>query len=215
MLKRLPDNRTALTFDDGPDPDLTPRVLDILARHRVLATFFVLGEMAERDPALVRRIVAEGHTLGSHGYRHRRPARLDRTEQEDDMARSVQVLWDIAGVRLRWYRPPHGNAPPGLEALARAMKLEMVLWSRSAIDWGPLGTRRGIARRLGRVRAGDIVLLHDGRRRINRPGNTVAVLPPFLAGLTTRGLAPVSLDQTLASTGTGIPPAGEADGFTD
>lgn len=195
VLRRIDGRRVCLTFDDGPDPCHTPRVLDILAQHDCRASFFVLGAAAERWPRLVRRIVDEGHALGSHSFRHRRGWTMRPSRVRLELGRSQRVLADITGRSPRWFRPPHGSRNRVMLGEAARLGMETVLWSRSAVDWGPLASREGVARRLGRVTAGDIVLLHDGKRRYNRPDITATLLPGVLAMLAERGLAPVSLDE--------------------
>ena len=195
VLRHIDGRRVALTFDDGPDPCHTPHVLDVLARHGCSASFFVLGEAAERWPRLVRRIADEGHSVGSHSYRHRRgwtmaPARFRR-----ELERSQRLLEDLTGRSPRWFRPPHGSLTRSMVGEAKQLGMETVLWSRSAIDWGPFASRDAIARRLERTTAGDIVLLHDARRRYNHPEVTAALLPGLLALLAERDLAPVGLDS--------------------
>lgn len=194
MLQRVDGRRVCLTFDDGPDPRHTPRILDILAEHRCEASFFVLGEAVRAWPGLVRRIVAEGHTLGSHSFSHRRARLMTRNGIRAEVERGRQALEDVAARAPRWFRPPYGQLHPTMLDEAARLGMETVLWTRSAIDWGPLATRKGVARRLGRTAPGDIVLLHDARRRYNRPDVTAAVLPDLLASLASHGLAPVSLD---------------------
>lgn len=204
VLRRIDGARVCLTFDDGPDPCHTPRLLDILAQHGCRASFFVLGEAAERWPRLVRRVVKEGHSLGSHSYRHRRGWSMTPAAARREVERSQQVLEDIAGRSPCWFRPPQGSLNRVMLGEAARLGMETVLWSRSAIDWGPLGSPRGIARRLHRVDAGDIVLLHDARRRHNRPDVTAALLPGLLALLARRALEPISLDRAgIRDAGTG------------
>ncbi len=195
LLSHIDGPRVALTFDDGPDPYHTPRILDILAEHGCPATFFVLGTAARNWPGLVRRIVAEGHSLGSHCYSHRRAWFLANSTLRREVALSRQVIADIAGVAPRWFRPPYGQRHAVMLDAAAGHGMMTVLWSRSVIDWGPLATRRGIRRRLQGAAAGDIVLLHDGRRRHNHPERTAAVLPSVLPALVDRGLRFIGLDQ--------------------
>lgn len=198
MLRHVDGQCVSLTFDDGPDPDFTPRVLDLLAVHDCKASFFLLGEHARRYPELVRRIVDEGHSLGNHTFSHPR-ARPGREARDIWEVRHTQhLLADLSGLQPLWFRPPFGRLSPSMGEEADTLGLTVVLWSRSAIDWGPLGTRRGIARRLNRAQAGDILLLHDAPRYHNHPQHMLRVLPDFLARLKQRDLAVVSLDQQFA-----------------
>lgn len=195
MLRHVDGRRVCLTFDDGPDPRHTPRILDILAGHRCRASFFVLGEAARAWPRLVERIVAEGHTLGSHSFSHRRARFMTRARIHYEVDLGRRILEDITGRSPRWFRPPYGQLDPRMLDEVARLGMETVLWARSAIDWGPLASRAGVARRLGRTAAGDIVLLHDARRRYNRPDVTAAVLPGVLGSLADRDIAPVGLDM--------------------
>lgn len=195
MLRWIEGQRVCLTFDDGPDPEYTPRLLDLLASSGCSATFFLLGESARRYPELVRRIATEGHSLGNHTFSHPVPRRGRDTEDAWQVHHNQRILEDLAGRKLRWFRPPFGRLTPGLTQEATRLGLTTVLWSRSAIDWGPLGTRRGIARRLNRARAQDILLLHDAPRRHNRPDRMLAVLPDFLSRLQDRNIAAIGLDE--------------------
>lgn len=195
MLKRIDGDHVCLTFDDGPDPRYTPRILDILAEHQCKASFFVPGEAVERWPRLAGRIVEEGHVLGSHSYRHRRGWTMSAVTIRGELERSLQLLERIAGQPPRWFRPPHGNRHRLMLDEALRLGMETVLWSCSAIDWGLLGYKAGVKRRLQSMKAGDIVLMHDGKRRFNRPDVTASVLPGILSLMKERGITPISLDQ--------------------
>lgn len=197
MLKHIDGAHVCLTFDDGPDPRYTARILDILAEHECMASFFALGTAAERWPRLVRRIVDERHALGSHSFRHRRGWTMSGTTIRAEMKRSLQVLERITGYPPRWFRPPHGSLNPVMLGEAARLGMQTVLWSCSAIDWGFLGHEAGVLRRLQCMKAGDIVLLHDGKRRFNRPDVTVSVLPKILSLLEERKITPLSLDQAM------------------
>lgn len=195
MLRRIEGQRVYLTFDDGPDPDYTPRLLDLLSSYRCRATFFLVGANALRHPKLVRRITEEGHSLGNHTYSHLR-ANTTNTEESIRQIRLCQtILEDTAGYKPHWFRPPFGRLTPNLEQEAQRLGLVTVLWSRSAIDWGPLGTRRGIARRLHRTEPGDILLLHDAPRHHNHPDRMLAVLPAFLSRLQDHRIMASGLDD--------------------
>lgn len=189
-------NQTApifLTFDDGPDRDWTPRVLDLLAQADARGTFFVLGEQALREPALVRRIVAEGHVVGNHTFSHRHPWTLSRDQAVAQVQSGCNAIETVLGQRPQFYRAPHGRDRRCMTDAAVACGETPVGWHLSAVDWGPLGTAPRIAARLRRVRAGDIVLMHDARNRHNRPDELLRVLPAFLEDLSHRRLNPVAL----------------------
>lgn len=183
-----------LTFDDGPDPVYTPVILDMLAAYRVKASFFVLGEAAERFPGLVKRIAAEGHSIGNHSYSHPHPWFLSRSDAQREITNTAKIIEQITGTQPRWFRPPHGRLGYALQQQTLLDNLTTVLWSRSIIDWGLLGSPRGIRQRLDRIAPGDIVLMHDGQREHNRPDNLLRYLPGFLAALPRKGLEACSLD---------------------
>ncbi len=152
----------ALTFDDGPHPEGTPAVLEALARAQARATFFVIGEQVVRRPEVVAAIVAAGHEVALHGYRHRLQLRLTAAELVDDVARGVAAVQEAIGDSPRWHRPPYGiYSPAGLRAV-RAQGLAPLLWSRWGRDWRKFTTPTRIARRATRaVIPGDVILLHD------------------------------------------------------
>jgi peptidoglycan-N-acetylglucosamine deacetylase len=181
-------NQVYLTFDDGPDPDWTPRVLDALDKAQVRATFFAIGAQAQHSPELMRRIYSAGHAIGNHTYSHRHPWLMSRRAARAQVRDGAEALSDIIGVAPRFYRPPHGRSRTCMSDEAARCGEKVVLWDVSAVDWGPLGTAPGIEKRLSAVKGGDIVLMHDGRNQHNRPDELTKVLPTFLAGLSARGL---------------------------
>ena len=182
-----------LTFDDGPDPDWTPRILDLLAQAQMQATFFAIGRCVERTPALARRIVEAGHALGNHTYNHKHPWVLSPATARREVRDGAMALSDATGQASQWFRPPYGRRRPCMTDEAQRQGERVVLWDISAVDWDPLGARAQIERRLERVRANEIVLMHDGRNRRNRPDQLVQALPAFFDGLRQRNLRSFSL----------------------
>lgn len=185
-----------LTFDDGPDARWTPRILDILAQANVRASFFVVGRFALEQVALVRRVAANGHELGNHTWSHRHPWTMRSSTARKEVHDGAAAIADIIGQAPKCFRPPHGRLRRCMIEEAERGGQTLVLWNRSAVDWGPLGSARGIARRLSAAQAGDIVLMHDGGRGINRPDELVKVLPEFLSNLSRRGLVPSLLPES-------------------
>ena len=195
VLRRFDDDAPYcfLTFDDGPDAQWTPRVLDALASAGAHATFFVLGRLAVQHAGLVRRAHALGHEIANHSYSHRHPWTLSRAGARHEIRAGAQAIADVVGKRPRWYRPPHGRlGRHGLEAAALEDQ-QIALWSVSAIDWGPLASTQRIVGRLQNLRSGDVALLHDGPLRHNRPDQTVAALPRLFSALSRAGLASSAL----------------------
>lgn len=176
---RLPRHETgyALTFDDGPHPEHTPAVLDLLAAHGARATFFVVGEHVRRQPAIVRRIRAEGHALGLHSDRHSRwfncwPGGAVRADLEANRA----AIADATGAPPpALFRPPVGLKNPMVADVARELGLVAVTWSARAWDTRGAGAEAIAARTVAAVRARAIVLLHDGHEPAH-PGSRAATV---------------------------------------
>ncbi len=158
----------ALTFDDGPNPAWTPRLLEILARHDVQATFFLLGSHAQAEPELARRIAAAGHLIGNHSWSHPNLALSGRKRIREELARTSDVLEQTTGAQVKYFRPPFGARRPAVLRLARELGMVPVLWNAMTSDWSEPEPER-IAQRLMkkidhlalRGRAANIVL-HDG-----------------------------------------------------
>lgn len=185
--------RVYLSFDDGPDSRWTPQTLDLLARANLRATFFVVGRRAIEQAALVRRIMADGHALGNHTWSHRHPWTMGALAARQEVRDGAAAIADLTACPPKYFRPPHGRLRQCMIDEAESGGQELVLWNRSAVDWGPRGVAPAIARRLAATQAGDIVLMHDGGHGINRPRELLKALPEFLASLDRRGLTPALL----------------------
>jgi peptidoglycan-N-acetylglucosamine deacetylase len=191
-LSRLPGDEpvVSLTFDDGPNPRATPRILDVLAREQVKATFFVLGRHAERWPELVRRMADEGHQLGNHGYWHRKLHRRTPAYVREDLVRGTEAICLASGLpSLRHFRAPHGFRSPWVTPIARRLGQRTVGWSLGVWDSARPGAEE-IARRAAEgMRPGSILLLHDGDG-YDPDGDrtqTAEALPLIIDGLRARG----------------------------
>ena len=125
----------ALTFDDGPNPAWTPRLLDILATHQVRATFFLVGSYAQAEPALVRRIAAAGHLIGNHSWSHANLALTSASRVKEELVRTNETLEQLAGAPMRYFRPPFGARRPIVFLLARQLGMVPVLWNAMTTDW--------------------------------------------------------------------------------
>jgi len=194
---RTDTSSVALTFDDGPSPD-TERVLDVLAAHGARATFFMVGQHAERHARTARRVAAEGHEVGNHSYSH--PVFLYRGARETrrQLMRAQSVIEEASGARPRFSRPPCGVRTPAYFSAARALGLRTVQWTVAGFDWKRIGASDIARRVLKGVSAGSIILLHDGdsegrERRVE----TVAALPLIFEGLKERGLKVEPLSHLL------------------
>jgi peptidoglycan-N-acetylglucosamine deacetylase len=181
----------ALTFDDGPHPTGTPAVLELLARVRAPATFFLVGEQVARRPMVAAEIAAAGHEIGLHGHRHRSLLCLGPRALRDDLCRAEEAIVDAVGQPPRLYRPPYGVLSLAGLFAAHDHGWETVLWRRDGRDWEHRATPASIAERLtGRLEARDVLLLHDADF-YSAPGSwrrTAAALPCVLDAVAARGL---------------------------
>jgi peptidoglycan-N-acetylglucosamine deacetylase len=196
----------ALTFDDGPHPEGTPAMLELLARHAARATFFVVGEQVRDRPALLARVSAAGHRVALHCDRHRLQLRLTPRGVRDDLRRGAAAIEDATGAPVTWHRPPYGiYSPAGLRAVRQA-GLEPLLWSRWGRDWRRLRTPARIASAATRgLLPGDVILLHDADFYSARGSHrrTAAALEIILAELAARKLGTVLPAHVTARAHTG------------
>jgi peptidoglycan/xylan/chitin deacetylase (PgdA/CDA1 family) len=166
---REPDagKKLCLTYDDGPNPDWTPALLDLLDEHDAKATFFLIGKWSEREPELIREVVRRGHAIGNHTFTHpTMPAKSDeRIREELDACREAV---ETAGVTFSTVegrmlmRPPYGRRRPGTLRVLKEKGYIGVTWSITGYDWRPHTTADAITRRCLKSGEGDIILLHDG-----------------------------------------------------
>jgi peptidoglycan/xylan/chitin deacetylase (PgdA/CDA1 family) len=192
--------RVALTFDDGPDPEVTPQVLDTLARHDAHATFFVIGRKLGAQPELARRILAEGHELANHSWQHSRWINLRRASaHRREILRGAETIAAFGQNDMALYRPPVGLKSPHLGSAARRLGLApMIAWSLHSHDSRGKNPERIARRVLNKVRAGDIILMHDGHDRAgNRRPVCAESLDLILRGLEERTLESVTASQLL------------------
>jgi peptidoglycan/xylan/chitin deacetylase (PgdA/CDA1 family) len=180
----------ALTFDDGPDPEWTPLILEELHRLDARATFFVLGARAAGQRRLLRRMRRARHEVGLHGYAH---LRHDENSREALAADTDEALAVIGKRRTRVWRPPHGVATEVTRELARERGLELVHWTADTVDWQAGQTAEGMLARVEPLlEPGAVVLMHDavgpGSPR-ESPAPTLALLEPLVAAIAARGLS--------------------------
>lgn len=187
----------ALTFDDGPDPEHTPRVLDILGRHGVGATFFLIGERAARAPEVTRRIAAEGHDLGNHTWSHRSLWLCGPAETARQVHQGHDAVADTAGQAPRFFRPPWGMTNMALFPLLRRLATPSVLWSVQPEGLRAVPAALQVARSLRRARPGAILDLHDADGVRGAGARLVEALPALIEALRGRGHALVPLRELL------------------
>jgi peptidoglycan/xylan/chitin deacetylase (PgdA/CDA1 family) len=185
LRQEMPANFCALTFDDGPGP-YTAALLDLLAERGVAATFFVLGHNAERRPALIKRMLAEGHEVASHGYSHTDMRRLKPEAQFQEMKKTLDVLLPL-GADVRYFRPPYGNYGPETTAKAEELGMTIMLWSLDSQDWKRHALRleklRSVSPSMQQSFTGmrGVLLFHDTHK------NTVEKMPDILNTLIAGG----------------------------
>jgi peptidoglycan/xylan/chitin deacetylase (PgdA/CDA1 family) len=189
--------RIALTFDDGPDPEATPRLLRLLEERDVRATFFLIGERAARHPALVRAIAAAGHEVGNHTWRHRNAWLLPPAAAAREITEGARILGDILERPPRLYRPPWGIVNLASLATARRLGLVTVLWSVQHEGLRPRSPAAQLRHVSDRLHEGAIVDLHDAPGLPGAPDRLLAMLPGFLDVLRDRDYSAVPVGQLL------------------
>jgi peptidoglycan-N-acetylglucosamine deacetylase len=201
-LRRGPEDQraVALTFDDGPNPVYTPRILSILVQFDAHATFFIIGRQAEQHPDIICDIANAGHEVGNHTYGHRPFWLLPPHQTREEIDRGAHVLTAILGKPPRYWRPPWGRL--NLEALRYSTRLlqQRVLWSLRAEGWLPLASPETIVRSVAqRLHPGAIIDLHDGGGLRHTPARMATALPAVLRLLQARGYRCLTLGELLAA----------------
>ena len=198
-MTRLPpgiESEIALTFDDGPDPEVTPRVLDLLAEHRATATFFPIGRRADEHADLVREVVRRGHRLENHTYNHPKTFALRGPwAQGREIDRAQESLERLGGRRPIYFRAPAGIRNPWLDLVLARRGLRLASWTRRGFDTVERNPQRVTRKLLTGLAAGDVILLHDGSAARDRNGRPVVLeaLPRVLDVLAQRGLRSIHL----------------------
>lgn len=182
----------AITFDDGPHPTQTPRLLDILAARNVKATFYVLGQNAQRYPAILRRMVAEGHEIANHSWNHPKLSSLSDAAVRDQLNRTHKAIIDATGAIPKTYRPPYGAITARQkEWIKSEFGYPTILWSVDPNDWQRPGPSVVTSRIINGTRSGAIILAHD----IHPP--TIDAMPATIDGLLARGYRFVTVSQLI------------------
>jgi len=186
--------RVALTFDDGPDPNATVAILELLSREKISAAFFCIGKNVDARPELTARIAAEGHLLGNHTFRHAWWTNfLGRRGLVDEMVRTQEAIVKAAGVTPMYMRPPMGLTNPHYGGVLRESGLALVGWDVRSLDT-VLSTEAVIRRILRRMRDGSIILLHDGGAS---PERIVEIVGAVIGELRARGFGFERLDRLI------------------
>jgi peptidoglycan/xylan/chitin deacetylase (PgdA/CDA1 family) len=196
-LPRRISNRggVAVTFDDGPHPQGTPRVLEALREAGARATFFLVGEQVERNRSLAAEILAAGHSIALHGHHHRNQLRLTPSRFASDLERGIAAVSDSTGVQPTVYRPPYGVFSAAGLRIVRRRGLRSLLWSRWGHDWAQTTASAIAAEVSSGLCGGDVLLLHDADH-YSAPGSwkrTAAALPEVLEAIEAAGLRTIAV----------------------
>jgi len=189
------NRRVALTFDDVPDNKYTPQVLDILAKYKVRATFFVVGSRAAAHPSVVRRMQREGHMIGNHSYNHPVFSKLTQYQFQKQIMRTDAVLRPLIGYSPRFIRPPYGEILPKQIEWARRNGFSIVNWDVDSQDWKGIGSQLVLRNIKSTLQSGSIILQHAGGSE-NLSG-TVNALPRLIRLLQSKGYEIVPLPELL------------------
>lgn len=186
----------ALTFDDGPWPGQTDRILDVLRDKEVHATFFLLGARARLQPALAKRVADEGHLVGNHTYGHRSLSKSKYKVARDDISRGRAALRRYTGVDTPWLRPPYGHLDKGAWKAVRATNSRVVMWTVDSRDWEKPSAKKIVRNVVSKTKPGSIVLMHDGGGERER---TISALPDMIDKLRAKGYVFVTIDEMYAA----------------
>jgi peptidoglycan/xylan/chitin deacetylase (PgdA/CDA1 family) len=162
---RRGSKQLAFTYDDGPNDPHTQRLLDVLARHNVHATFFLIGRYVQQRPDIVRELVKAGHVIGNHTFTHPLLIFKSGRELRTQLENCERALTDAVGEHSNLFRPPFGGRRPAVLRIARQMKLDPVMWNVTGYDWNASSVEHIEHRVTSQVRGGDVILLHDGGHR--------------------------------------------------
>ncbi len=185
----------ALTFDDGPHPTITPKILDILKKYNVKATFFVIGRNIENYPDPFVRTAAEGHEIGNHTYSHLTSQHTEKQALEDELVRTDSIIRKLTGKSPSLFRPPTGYCNLTTVKSAADLNYKIIIWTVDTEDWAHTSAK-GIAENvLGNVHNGSIVLMHD---YLTKPHYTVEALEIILPKLIEMGYQFVTVSELIA-----------------
>ena len=194
--------QVALTYDDGPNDPHTLRLLEVLARHNVRATFFLIGQYVTKRRNIVRELAKAGHAIGNHTFSHPNLVFASKEQTRMQLTRCEQTLSDAIGQHAPLFRPPFGGRRPGTLSTARGLGLKPVMWRVSGYDWGG-SSAEDIERKIrGRVHGGDVILLHDGGHRnfgADR-SQTVIATDRFISWCRSRNYEFVTIPQMMEAT---------------
>lgn len=188
----ISENYISITFDDGPNPEFTPKVLSLLKKFDAKATFFLIGKNAEKHPEIVRQIIAEGHSIGNHSYSHSKNFGFFSSEKiTDELIKTNSILKEITQKECKMFRPPFGVTNPNIKKALKNTGHLSIGWSKRSLDTTKLSEEKIFKRITTNLKKGDIVLLHDSSAK------TLVVLEQLLLFLQPHKLQSVSVHRLL------------------
>lgn len=190
-------NKIALTFDDGPDPYYTEQVLEILKKHNVLATFFIVGNNVESYPDVTRGIVEDGHIIANHSWSHANLRQLNKTDLLYQIKATENIIEDYTGVEMRFLRPPWGYVSDTLLQVAQAMDYKIINWNVDSEDWNGKSVDQILLNTIPYTKDNSIILFHSAGGRDQSLNATINVLPELIETLKANGYTFVTLDELL------------------
>ncbi len=193
----LAQKQVALTFDDGPDTDFTPKILDVLRKNNVKATFFIVGKRAAAHPEMVKLIAAEGHAIGNHTWDHPDLVKLTPDQIKSEIDRTEQQLHSILGYLPSLFRPPYGAATHNDVAIIAALGYKVIDWSVDTRDWAGVPVATIMDNVHKEVKPGGIILEHCAGGKGEDLNNTVQALPQIIAYLRANGYTFVTVPQMI------------------
>lgn len=188
--------KIAITFDDGPHPIYTPRILDILRKYNAHATFFVIGENVAMHPDLTERCIAEGHEIANHTYTHKNLAKDSYSDIQSEIIHTENTVFENFDMRTKLLRPPGGLYDNNVTSAAARLDYTVILWSIDTRDWAHTPSDTIVEGVLDSVKAGDIILMHDF---IQKDSPTPEALEKLLPILIDRGFCPVTVSELLGT----------------
>ena len=193
------DSDFAITFDDGPHPEFTPKILEVLASHQVKATFFVSGRNIESNRSTAEDLASQGHLIGNHTYSHLSALRIGKSRLLEEVVRTKELIENITGGPNRFLRPPYGHITPAMLSICRNLDLSIVLWNFNSWDFRGVSSEKIAGRAERKISPGTILLFHechfrDGSRDYSA---TIKAIDSILEYTLKRGLKPVTVAELL------------------
>ncbi|MFC6453576.1 MULTISPECIES: polysaccharide deacetylase family protein [Paenibacillus] len=195
---KMAEKRVALTFDDGPDTKYTPRILDILKKHEIHATFFLIGDNARKHPQMVNRILEEGHVLGNHSWDHQLLTKQDAEQVQSEINKTDDLLKSITGQAPALFRAPYGAVSADVLDAAGAAGHQIIGWSVDTLDWKGKSAAEIMSAVKKELRPGAIILQHSAGGKGGNLNNTIEALPLIISYLKENGYTIVTVPELLS-----------------